>query len=143
MVVPDATLLVAGNNGLGKRTGFEEYRLQTRGGKGVITMKTTEKSLVLGMTLTLFASFAPGQIAFNDRSWLDQDSHPHSEKLHIVDRIRRPDLGHLEMETTVEDPGVLAKPFTMKRVADLAAGHHVDEFICTENERDVLHMVGR
>ena len=39
-----ATLLVAGENGIGKRTDFEEYRIQSRGGKGIITMKTTEKT---------------------------------------------------------------------------------------------------
>jgi len=44
VVVPDATLLVAGENGIGKRTDFGEYRLQSRGGKGIITMKTTEKT---------------------------------------------------------------------------------------------------
>lgn len=44
IVNPQATLLVAGENGIGKRTAFEEYRLQTRGGKGVITMKTGEKT---------------------------------------------------------------------------------------------------
>jgi DNA gyrase subunit A len=35
---------VAAENGLGKRTAFEEYRLQSRGGKGIITMKITEKT---------------------------------------------------------------------------------------------------
>ncbi|HPU56097.1 MAG TPA: DNA gyrase C-terminal beta-propeller domain-containing protein, partial [Verrucomicrobiota bacterium] len=44
VVVPDATLLVAGENGIGKRTPFDEYRVQSRGGKGIITMKTTEKT---------------------------------------------------------------------------------------------------
>jgi DNA gyrase subunit A len=44
VVVPDAKLLVAGENGIGKRTDFEEYRIQSRGGKGIITMKTTEKT---------------------------------------------------------------------------------------------------
>src|SRR5208283_6129889 len=44
IVVPDAKLLVAGENGIGKRTDFEEYRLQSRGGKGIITMKTTERT---------------------------------------------------------------------------------------------------
>jgi len=42
--VPDATLLVAGENGIGKRTGFDEYRVQSRGGKGIITMKTNERT---------------------------------------------------------------------------------------------------
>ncbi len=38
------TLLVAGENGIGKRTAFDEYRIQTRGGKGIITMKTGDKT---------------------------------------------------------------------------------------------------
>ena len=44
IVNPDAMLLVAGENGIGKRTSFEEYRMQSRGGKGIITMKTGEKT---------------------------------------------------------------------------------------------------
>jgi DNA gyrase subunit A len=44
IIVPDATLLVAGENGIGKRTGFDEYRVQSRGGKGIITMKTGDKT---------------------------------------------------------------------------------------------------
>ncbi len=44
MVVPDAMLLVAGERGIGKRTGFDEYRIQSRGGKGILTMKTTERT---------------------------------------------------------------------------------------------------
>jgi DNA gyrase subunit A len=44
VVVPDARLLVAGENGIGKRTPFDEYRVQSRGGKGIITMKTTDRT---------------------------------------------------------------------------------------------------
>ena len=44
VVMKDSTLLVAGENGIGKRTEFDEYRTQSRGGKGIITMKTTEKT---------------------------------------------------------------------------------------------------
>jgi DNA gyrase subunit A len=44
VVDPHATLLVAGENGIGKRTASDEYRLQSRGGKGIITMKTNEKT---------------------------------------------------------------------------------------------------
>jgi DNA gyrase subunit A len=44
IVDPDAMLLVAGENGIGKRTGFDDYRRQSRGGKGIITMKTGEKT---------------------------------------------------------------------------------------------------
>src|SRR2546421_6777711 len=44
VVNPNAMLLVAGENGIGKRTTFEDYRKQKRGGKGIITMKTGEKT---------------------------------------------------------------------------------------------------
>jgi DNA gyrase subunit A len=53
VVVPDATLLVAGDNGIGKRTDFGEYRVQSRGGKGIITMKTNDKTGLLVGALTV------------------------------------------------------------------------------------------
>jgi Carboxypeptidase regulatory-like domain len=82
------------------------------------------------------------RVAFDNRVYLDQESHPHSDKLHIVERYHRPDAGHLEIEITVDDPGVLAKPWTQKRVTDLA-NEEIFEFICTENNRDVDHLVGK
>lgn len=36
-----ATLLIAGQNGQGKRTAFDQYRVQNRGGSGIIAMRTT------------------------------------------------------------------------------------------------------
>jgi DNA gyrase subunit A len=47
-------LLVAGENGIGKRTPFDDYRKQSRGGKGIITMKTGEKTgnVVGALTVT-------------------------------------------------------------------------------------------
>src|SRR3954464_3131741 len=50
----NAMLLVAGENGIGKRTKFDDYRTQSRGGKGIITMKTGEKTgnVVGALTVT-------------------------------------------------------------------------------------------
>jgi DNA gyrase subunit A len=44
IVDSNAMLLVAGENGIGKRTSFDDYRRQSRGGKGIITMRTGEKT---------------------------------------------------------------------------------------------------
>ncbi len=44
IVDKNASLLVASENALGKRTSFDEYRTQSRGGKGIITMKTGDKT---------------------------------------------------------------------------------------------------
>ncbi len=79
---------------------------------------------------------------FNDRSWLDPQGHPHTEQMHVIERMRRPDLGHLEIEFTIDDPGTYAKPWIIKRVADLDPDDDVGEYVC-ENNHDPEHMVGK
>ena len=44
VLAQEGTLLTVTENGFGKRTHTEEYRKQARGGKGIITMKTTERN---------------------------------------------------------------------------------------------------
>ena len=49
VVEKEATLLTVTEGGFGKRTDFSEYRVQSRGGKGIINIKTTKKNgLVTG-----------------------------------------------------------------------------------------------
>ena len=43
----NTTLLVVTENGFGKRTELEEYKVQLRGGKGILTYKVTERTGVL------------------------------------------------------------------------------------------------
>jgi len=83
-------------------------------------------------------------VGFNDKTWLDIFGHPHSDKMHVVERFQRKDLGHLEIEITIDDPGAYKKPFTMKRATELApADMEIAQYVCTENNRDVPHLVGR
>ena len=44
IVQPDLDLLVIGERGISKRTPLKEYRLQSRGGKGILTMSLSEKT---------------------------------------------------------------------------------------------------
>ncbi len=84
------------------------------------------------------------RVAFDERMFFDGASHPLSDKLHIVERYRRPDLGHLEMDVTMEDPKALAKPLHPETgQSQLAPKEEVFEFICPENNRDVPHLVGK
>ncbi|MBT8037573.1 MAG: DNA gyrase subunit A [Verrucomicrobiae bacterium] len=55
LVDEEGTLLVASENGIGKRSPFADYRAQTRGGKGIITMKCTEKTGEVVGASTVFA----------------------------------------------------------------------------------------
>jgi hypothetical protein len=82
-------------------------------------------------------------VGFNDKFWLSPAGEPHTEKMHLTERCRRPDLGHLEIEFTIEDPDTFVKPWVIKRVADFAPKEEVEEVICTENESDREHMVGK
>ena len=42
--MPDSTLLVVTENGFGKRTELDEYKVQSRGGKGILTYRVTERT---------------------------------------------------------------------------------------------------
>ncbi|HKE88169.1 MAG TPA: carboxypeptidase-like regulatory domain-containing protein [Vicinamibacterales bacterium] len=80
---------------------------------------------------------------FLDEVWLDQDAHPHSDKLHVIERYRRRDLGHMDVEITVDDPGVLARPWTFTRASELAPKEEIREFICNENNSDLPHLIDK
>jgi hypothetical protein len=69
-------------------------------------------------------------IGFNDKTWLDSTGKPHSEQMHLVERFTRPDLGHLNVAYTIEDPRAFTKPYTFSRVFTLAPGWELQEYVC-------------
>jgi hypothetical protein len=78
---------------------------------------------------------------FNDRSWLDIEGHPHTEALHITERFRRRDFGHMDLEMTIDDPKAFTRPFTLKIPKTLQPDTDLLESVC-ENDRSVPHMLG-
>ena len=74
-------------------------------------------------------------IGLNDRVWQDLQGRPQTEKAHIIERYRRPDLGHLEVEITIDDPGAYTRPWKVRRLLDLAPDEEVLEYICNENHK--------
>jgi hypothetical protein len=74
-------------------------------------------------------------VGLNDRVWQDLAGRPQTEKAHIVERYRRPDLGHLEVEITIDDPGAYRRPWKVRRMLELAPGEEVLEYICNENHK--------
>ena len=79
---------------------------------------------------------------FNGRVPLSGGRLPHSDALHIIERFRRRDFGHLEVQFTIEDPKIYAKPWTIKQEHYLLPNTELLEYICNENEKDLKHMVG-
>ena len=82
-------------------------------------------------------------VGFNDKFWFDFAGHPHTEKLHIVERYRRPDFGHLEFTVLIDDPGAYTKPFTLYGHSNLLLNTDLMEYVCNENNQDVNHIVGK
>jgi hypothetical protein len=80
-------------------------------------------------------------VGFNDKGWLD-GNRPQTEQLHVIERYRRIDLGHLQLEITIDDPGAYTKPWKVRRLLQLAVGEEIQEYVCNENNK-TEHYVGR
>lgn len=81
-------------------------------------------------------------IGFNDKFWFDFAGHPHTEQLHTIERYTRKNLGQLDVDTTIIDPGAYTKPFDLHFTANLRPKEELMEYICQENQQDAKHMVG-
>ena len=69
-------------------------------------------------------------VGFNDKTWLDATGKPHSDAMHLVERYKRPDLGHLNVELLIEDPKAFTKPYSFTRSFTLAPGWELQEYVC-------------
>ena len=80
---------------------------------------------------------------FNDRTWLDGSGHPHTEALRTTERYRRRDFGHLDIEVTLDDAAVYARPWTVALRAELTPDTELLEFVCNEGPSQRAHWVGK
>jgi len=72
-------------------------------------------------------------IGFNDKTWLDQTGHPHSEALHVIERFRHLDHERLELSVTIDDPKAYTKTFSATKLYKLSPGP-VGETLCAYSE---------
>jgi len=61
----------------------------------------------------------------------------------LIERMRRRDFGHMDIEITIDDPKAYTKPWTAKLHPQLIPDTELLEFVCNENERDLRHLVGK
>lgn len=76
---------------------------------------------------------------FNEKTAIDVMGHPRSEQMHVTERFRRRDFGHLDMEITFDDPQFYTQPFTARIEHTLVPDYDVLEMFC-ENEKDNAHI---
>ena len=66
----------------------------------------------------------------------------HSEKLHMVERLTRPDKANLVVEIIADDPEAYTGVWRHTIRAALVPDEEILEFVCAENNKDPLHFGG-
>jgi hypothetical protein len=77
-------------------------------------------------------------IGMNDITWLDHVGLPHSNALHVVERIRRVDHDTLQDDFTIDDQKTFTKSWTTQQIYKLKPGWRIEEYTC-ENNKYVYH----
>jgi len=49
-------------------------------------------------------------VGFNEATWIDYSGHPHTDQLHVIEKLTRPNKGTLHYEVMIDDPGAYTKP---------------------------------
>jgi hypothetical protein len=80
---------------------------------------------------------------FNDQGWLDNGGKPATDALRVTERLHRKDFGHLDLEITIDDPKAYTKPWSVMLTLILNPDTELLEYVCTENNKDIEHMVGK
>ena len=70
---------------------------------------------------------------FNDSTWLDPMGLPHSDQLHVTERLHRVDHDTLVDDYTIDDPKAYTKPWTAQKTFKLKPDWQIKEYVCAEN----------
>ena len=74
-------------------------------------------------------------VGFNEASWLDPIGHPHTDQLHLIEKLTRVNKNVLHYEVTIDDPGAYTKPWTVSWDIPWRATGELTEYICQENNK--------
>jgi len=73
-------------------------------------------------------------IGFNEITWVDHVGLPHTDALHVIERIHRADHDTLVDDFTIEDPKAYTKPWTASQTYHLKPGWEIAEYVCDNNK---------
>ena len=77
---------------------------------------------------------------FNGRTWVDTGAgHPQTEAGRVIERFTRRDIGHMDIEITIDDPKAYVRPWNAKIPSTLLPDSDLIETFC-ENEKDIRLM---
>jgi len=71
---------------------------------------------------------------------VDPVGHPHTDRLHLIEKYSRPDKSTLHYEATIDDAGAYTRPWTVSWNIPWAANGELIEYICQENNRYLSNL---
>jgi len=85
-------------------------------------------------------TFVVETTGFRDGGWLDTRwGRPHSDALHVIERFRRLDYGHLQLTLTIIDPKAYLKPWTITAPFALMPETSLLETFCDNHNSTMEH----
>ncbi len=72
-------------------------------------------------------------VGFNDKTWVDRAGLPHSDQLHVIERLTRPEHDKLRVDITVDDPKTYTRTWSGFRELEFEPNWHITEMICEDN----------
>lgn len=81
-------------------------------------------------------------LGFNERVWMNRDAFPHTDRLHLTERLTRTDFNTLKYEVTIDDPGAYTGVWSTGFNMQWTDGAELFEYICQENNFGPELMVG-
>jgi hypothetical protein len=82
-------------------------------------------------------------LGFNERFWFTNGGLPHTESLHLTERLSRPDFNTLKYEVRVDDPGAYTRPWSGSWTLQWIPNREIEEYFCDEYNRDTEHVEGK
>ena len=82
-------------------------------------------------------------VGFKDGVWLDIIGSPMTEQGRTIERFRRPTVGTIEIEQTIDDPKTYTRPFTTRLTWRLMPDTEIMEMVCLENNQSIHHLIGQ
>ena len=80
---------------------------------------------------------------FNEKTFIDATGAPHSDEMHVTERLRRINGGkQLEDIATVQDPKNYTKPWSARFVYDFHPELRLEAYVCGESHRDLSKVKG-
>ena len=77
-------------------------------------------------------------VGINDKTWIDNLGHPHTDALHLLERYQRVRQDTLEVQFTIDDPKAYTRPWTGKKVYQLMPpGYEVMEHVICEEHLEL------